>query len=64
VAEAGSECSIVDLQHPDGCTPPPDRAKVWRRGVDLLTWLPPLDRYRIAFSFAPCDDTAPSGARW
>ena len=30
-------------------------------GVDLLTWLPPLEAYRIVFSFSPCDDTAVSG---
>lgn len=63
-AEAGFECFIVDIQHPKGCTRHPDMPNVWCWGVDLLTWLPPLDEYRIAFSFSPCDDTAVSGARW
>ncbi|MFI5459217.1 MAG: hypothetical protein ACHRXM_27645 [Isosphaerales bacterium] len=63
-AEAGFECFIGDMQHPAGCTRHPDMPNVWRWGVDLLTWLPPLEHYRIVFSFSPRDDTALSGARW
>ena len=63
-AEDGYECFIVDIQHPKGCTRHPDFANVWRWGADLLTWIPPLEKYRIVFSFSPCDDTAVSGSRW
>lgn len=63
-AEDGYDCFVVDLQHPKGCTKHPDMLNVWRWGVDLMTWIPPLESYRIVFSFSPCDDTAVSGSRW
>ena len=63
-AEAGFDCFIADIQHPKGCTKHPEMPNVWRWGVDILSWLPPREEYRIAFSFSPCDDTAVSGARW
>jgi hypothetical protein len=63
-AEVGYECFIVDIQHPRGCTAHPDIPNTWRWGVDIMEWLPPKVDYRIAFSFAPCDDTAVSGRSW
>ena len=29
-----------------------------------MDWIPPLEDYRIVFSFSPCEDMAVSGVRW
>ena len=67
--DAGYECWIVDVQHPvaydtDGVT---TDGKLHKVHADLTrTWLPTVDRERIAFisAFPPCDHLAVSGARW
>lgn len=67
--EAGYECWIVDTQHPpaygnDGITSEGNLHKLNR---DLsITFLPPVDKNRIAFiaAFPPCDHLSISGARW
>lgn len=62
-AKAGYQCFLLDIQHPKGVTAHPDMPNVWRIGADILNWIPPMEDYRMAFSFAPCDDMAVSGAR-
>jgi hypothetical protein len=67
--DAGYECWIVDIQHPTaydthGVT---SEGRLHKVHADLTrTWLPPIDRERIAFvaAFPPCDHLAVSGARW
>lgn len=59
--DAGYECWIVDIQHPPGVH---RSGRLVRVGADIMTWLPPLAAYRIAFAFPPCTDLAVSGARW
>ncbi|WP_444886722.1 hypothetical protein [Microbulbifer sp. JMSA008] len=66
---AGYECWIVDIQHPEsyenqGIT---DCGNLKKVHANLLRpWLPPFERERIAFvaAFPPCDHLAVSGARW
>jgi len=60
--QAGYTCMIVDIQHPRGVSKTEDR--LYKIGVDILEWIPPLEDYRIVFSFSPCNDMAVSGARW
>lgn len=60
--EAGYECWCVDMQHPSGVHEVvPQLFKV---GVDILKWMPPLRQVGIVFAFPPCTDLAVSGARW
>jgi hypothetical protein len=62
--DAGYECWIVDIQHPEGITNHKNLNKV---NFDLSEpWNPPFDKEKIAFisAFPPCDHLAVSGARW
>lgn len=59
--DAGYECWIVDMQHPEGMH---RDGRLVRVGCDVTQWLPPLAEYRIAFGFPPCTNLANSGARW
>lgn len=67
--DAGYECYIVDTQHPvayatGGIT---TEGRLHKVHANLSqSWLPPVDRDRIAFvaAFPPCDHLAVSGSRW
>ena len=59
--DAGHECWIVDVQHPEGVQ---RDGKLVRVGADVLSWLPPREDYAAVFAFPPCTDLANSGARW
>jgi len=59
--DAGHECWIVDLQHPDGEHRDGNLVRV---GADVLTWLPPRRDFLFVAAFPPCTDLAVSGARW
>ncbi len=66
-ADAGYECWIVDIQHPQGVTEDPSNPNIKRVGCkveDCVSLLPPLDSFDMAFAFPPCTDLASSGARW
>lgn len=58
--DAGYECMIVDIQHPEGYH---RDGNLWRVGSDVLKFEPP-DDVRITFAFPPCTHLAGSGARW
>lgn len=58
--EAGYECMIVDIQHPDGYR---REGKLWRVGMDVLKFQPP-EEVELVFAFPPCTHLAASGARW
>lgn len=68
-ADAGYECHIVDIQHPDGKTVDGNITK-W--GMDVKTWEKtffeenPDTTSHVVFAnfFPPCTDLAVSGARW
>jgi hypothetical protein len=59
--EAGYECWIVDVRHPEGVT---RQGRLVKVGADVRTWLPPRRQYAAAFGFPPCTDLANSGNRW
>lgn len=61
-ADAGYECWIVDMQHPEGEHRGDDG--IVRVGADVSRWLPPRRDYAICFAFPPCTHFAVSGARW
>ena len=68
-ADAGYECHIVDVQHPDGKTV---EGNVTKWGMDVKEWEKrffeenPGIKNRVIFAsfFPPCTDLAVSGARW
>jgi len=55
---AGHTCTIVDLQHPEGCF---TKANLRRIGCDVLKYEPDRD-FDIIFAFPPCTHLAISGA--
>ncbi|WP_425400423.1 hypothetical protein [Aeoliella sp.] len=59
-ADAGFECLCVDLQHKGSR----QLGNITYIGADLLSWLPPPERYAIVFAFPECTNVAVSGARW
>lgn len=61
-AEAGYECWIVDLQHPDGIGIKVDNVR--RVGSNVLDFKLPDAKIDMIFAFPPCDHLAVSGARW
>ncbi len=66
-AEAGYECIIVDLQHPDGWNPPDNGLwpNITRAGFDVKKFKPSrVATFNIVFAFPPCTDLAVSGSRW
>jgi hypothetical protein len=67
-ANAGYDCYLFDIQHPEGITPDPIQENTWLIGGDLSKGvpLPPGVKERIAFvaAFPPCDHLSVSGARW
>lgn len=58
-AEAGHDCTIVDIQH-EGDT---REGNIRRIQADMSEWWPDED-YDLLFCFPPCTDLAVSGARW
>lgn len=68
-ADAGYECHIVDMQHPDKCK---TEGNVTKWGMDVHEWenafssLHPDKMKNATFAafFPPCTDLAVSGARW
>ncbi|WP_425395017.1 hypothetical protein [Aeoliella sp.] len=59
-ADAGFECLCVDLQHKGSR----QLGNITYIGADLLSWLPPPQRYAMVFAFPECTNVAVSGARW
>ena len=57
-ADAGHDCTIVDIE-PTDCTHP----RVTANRADVLTW-EPGGSFDVVFGFPPCTDLAVSGARW
>lgn len=68
-ADAGYECHIVDMQHPQGET---IEGNITKWGMDVKEWEKrffeenPGIEERVVFAsfFPPCTDLAVSGARW
>ena len=68
-AEAGYECHIVDIQHPQKCA---TEGNVTKWGMDVYEWEPvffsqhsdKVERVLFASFSPPCTDLAVSGARW
>ena len=66
-AEAGYQCLIVDIQHPEGIHPHPEFRNVWTQGADLTDWKPSREwatDVEFVAAFPPCDHLSVSGARW
>lgn len=59
--DAGYECWIVDVQHPEG-QHRDGRLVRWGTDVQFLSW--PWREVAIAFAFPPCTNLSVSGARW
>jgi len=58
--EAGYECHLYDIQHPEGMS---RRDGYWVHGVDLRS-PPVIERADFLSCFPPCTHTSVSGARW
>lgn len=59
-AQAGYRCIAVDIQHSGSHT----ENGIEYVGADVLRYLPPRTKYKMAFAFPPCTHVAVSGARW
>lgn len=59
-AQAGYRCIAVDIQHSGSHT----ENGIEYVGADVLRYLPPRAKYKMAFAFPPCTHVAVSGARW
>lgn len=64
-AEAGYDCTIVDLQHPPGVSWDAASPSVLRVGADVTGYMDWVGKdWDIVFAFPPCTDLAVSGSRW